>query len=392
MQKQAQTAARKATASKNEGRAFCLLMAFFLIFEVFLTAVVLTRSFSAKPSKPQPPIDTEDTTYTTDTGDEPTVLPVFSGGVIPSTPKETAETKEITTLYSQYALLVDAESGEIVAGKGADVTFSPASMAKIMTLIVICENLSLEDLDQRITLTQDVTEYVMTGIYENADTSLIKIDKTTGQNLYTGDQFIIRDLIYGIGVASAADCTLMLVSKICPAASLAESEQAFVELMNQKAEDMGLPNTHFDNAVGLESASTKTTAIEMATIMSYAMQSELIVDVLSVKEKNILSYYMDNGVEKTVTFYLKSTLFHSRMNSYKSHYNIDFNLQTANLIAGKTGRLTEDDNPKMTKISNLACLLKGKISTKTYILIVADCSQLYETMKDVKTIADTYIQ
>lgn len=375
MQKQAQPAARKATASKNEGRAFCLLMAFFLIFEVFLTAVVLTRSFSAKPSKPQPPIDAEVTTDTTETGDEPTVLPVFSGGVIPTPPKETAETKEITTLYSQYALLVDAESGEIVAGKGADTRFQPASLTKVMTLIVALEHFTEDDLDRKLTVTQAAWDYARAGAYKDASVA--------GHDV--GDELTIRDLLYGIGVESAADCTVMIVNEV------AGSEAAFVQLMNQKAVVLELTSTHFDNAIGHESESNYTTAREMAMIMAYAMQCELIEDILSVTQHVFQMWgYNKEGafIEFRFTYY--STLFRSRMETFEKYAGEKFSLATATLTAGKTGSFVTS--------SYMVCTAKAKSGGKEYILVLGDAPKpegkpaSYLTMCDIKAVLDTYVK
>lgn len=375
MQKQAPTAARKANAPKNEGRTFCLLMAFFLIFEVFLTAVVLTRSFSAKPSKPQPPIDTEDTTDTTDTGGEPTVLPVFSGGVIPTPPKETAETKEITTLYSQYALLVDAESGEIVAGKGADTRFQPASLTKVMTLIVALEHFSEEDLDRKLTVTQAAWDYARAGLYKDASVA--------GHDV--GDELTIRDLLYGIGVESAADCTVMIVNEV------AGGESAFVQLMNQKAVALGLTSTHFDNAIGHESESNYTTACEMAVIMAYAMQCELIEDILSVTQHVFQMWgYNKEGafIEFRFTYY--STLFRSRMETFEKYAGEKFSLASATLTAGKTGSFVTS--------SYMVCTAKAKSGGKEYILVLGDAPKpegkpaSYLTMCDIKAVLDTYVK
>ena len=375
MQKQAQPAARKATASQNEGRAFCLLMAFFLIFEVFLTAVVLTRSFSAKPSKLQPPTNTEDTSDTTDTGDEPDALPVFSGGVIPSLPKETADTEEITTLYSQYALLVDADSGEIVAGKGADTRFQPASLTKVMTLIVALEHFSEDDLERKLTVTQAAWDYARDGLYKDASVA--------GHDV--GDELTIRDLLYGIGVESAADCTVMIVNEV------AGSESAFVQLMNQKAVALGLTSTHFDNAIGHESESNYTTAREMAAIMAYAMQCELIEDILSVTQHVFQMWgYNSSGafVEFRFTYY--STLFRSRMETFERYAGEKFSLATSTLTAGKTGSFVTS--------SYMVCTAKAKSGGREYILVLGDAPKpegqpaSYLTMCDIRAVLDTYVK
>ena len=375
MQKQAQPAARKATAPKNEGRAFCLLMAFFLIFEVFLTAVVLTRSFSAKPSKPQPPTNAEDTSNTTDTGDEPDALPVFSGGVIPTLPHDTADTKEISESNSIYVLLMDAESGEIVAGKLIDERFQPASLTKVMTLIVAMEHFTEEDLNKKLTVTQDAWDYARSGAYKDASVA--------GHDV--GDELTVRDLLFGIGVTSAADCTVIIANAV------AGSEAAFVQKMNEKATALGLTDTHFDNAIGHESDNNYTTAREMAVIMSYAMQCELIEDILGVTQHAFQMWgYNSSGafVEFRFTYY--STLFRSRMETYEKYAKEPFALSTATLKAGKTGSFVTS--------SYMVCTAKSKQDGREYILVLGDAPKpegqpaSYLTMCDIKAILDAYIK
>ena len=66
-------------------------------------------------------------------------------------PHSTANTQTVSTqIASDYAALVNAQTGEIIAGKGADTRFSPASMTKIMTLLVACQRLTEQDLEQRV--------------------------------------------------------------------------------------------------------------------------------------------------------------------------------------------------------------------------------------------------
>lgn len=374
------------SAPRQVGQALmCLFLVLFILFEVFLVSVMVVRAFPSSADHPDrlPQIGGSN-------GNQPptSVNAIFSGGQMPSLPNGTGAALG-AEISSQYALLIDAETGAILASKNESAQFDPASMAKVMAMVVLCERLSLDDLNREIEMTADLTEYVTTGLYAGAEASLIKMKD--GVNLFAGDTFPIRELLYGVGVASAADCTMMLVQDVCPAATIAESERAFVALMNQKAQSLGLTATVFDNAVGLEGASTKSSARDMAILLSYALQCDLIQSALSVNPEHVFTNdWIDNGETKTYNIYLKSTLFYRRMNSYQNQYKKNFSLTTATLNGGKTGWLT-DDTEKLTGTSTLACWLTGKSTGKRYILVTAGCSETYLTMKDVKTIADTYI-
>ncbi|MBQ7346781.1 MAG: D-alanyl-D-alanine carboxypeptidase [Clostridia bacterium] len=355
---------QKKTKKRDNGQAFCLWLILFMIFEVVLVIVVLTRTFKTADKPVETPSGEETTTDSEQPGDPVPSVPVFAGGTVPTLPAATSSTQTLTGISSQYAVLVNAETGEIVASKNADTKFSPASLTKVMSLIVACEHLTQDDLNRKLVLTQEITDYVKSGNYADASVALIDGDK------YLNDEFLIRDLLYGIGVSSAADCTYMIALEV------SGSETAFVDLMNRKAAEMGLTNTHFDNAIGYDSVENYTTASEMAAIMAYAMQCNLIKDILAVREYyNYQGYYTENGVEKSYNRGFTST-FQSRLNSYSS-----FRLTTVNLSAQKTGYTTS---------SYIVCAATGLQSKEQYILVLGDAEKLKGTMTDIETVYNTY--
>ena len=206
--------AREIQTKKNKGNTESILawwLLLFLIFEVVLITVVLVRSFK----RTAPPITEPSEEETTDAGEgqesAPTA-PVFSESMLPSAPTETAKSVVLSNeISSQFAILIDAQTGEILAGKDYSIAFSPASMTKVMTLIVACENLTEEDLDRRLVFDERIYQYITSGSYAGTSPSL-----PTQSNGYScfGDTYRIKDLLYGIGVASAADCTYMIVKEI----------------------------------------------------------------------------------------------------------------------------------------------------------------------------------
>lgn len=311
---------------------------------------------------------------------DPLTKPVFSHGVLPSKLfySDGSATVSFSTT-SQYIVLANASTGEVVASLNSGTRFSPASMTKVMTLIVMCERLTEEDLEKSVTFTSDMYDYVRTGNYAGS----------TNYGIDPNDEYKIKDLLYGIGMYSASDCVMSVVSY------LSNSEEKFVSWMNEKVSELGLENTHFDNPIGYESADNYTTAEDMAQIMAYAMQSDLIRSTLSKEvHSSTAAGYNSSGAflpSFPITFY--STLFgdhvNSRMYSYEKNYGTPFTLKTTKLLAGKTGYLENDG----VKNHCLVVYAKDADSSDHYILVVGGGTEpQYVTMKDIKNIFDTYVK
>ena len=174
----------------------------------------------------------------------------------------TADTVQLDdTLPSAYAVVVDRASGSILAEKSSETIINPASMTKILTLLVAAEN--LKSLEDTVTITIDITDYC----YVN-DCSVVGYE--------VGETATVRELLYGTILSSGADAALGL------ATYAAGSQDAFVELMNEKLEELGLSETaHFTNCVGLYAPDHHCTVRDMAIMLSAAMDNELCREVLS---------------------------------------------------------------------------------------------------------------
>ena len=351
------------------------------LFVCILIPILLSCAFDPSPKL---------TAYTgTPISNEPTItdpafIPVFAPSSVVVEPYVTGQTvsfdQSTTLVDSQYAVLMDAETGEIIAAKQSRVQFSPASMTKVMTLIVACEHLSQEDLERKIPFSEEIHEYVTSGDYKGMELGLPV--KTKSGLSCIGDRYIVKDMLYGIGVKSAAACTYMVVREIC------DSEADFVALMNAKAQEMGLTNTVFDNVVGFDSKGNQTTAEDMATIMAYAMQSELIADILAPRDKSygIKAHYTDDyGVEQTYDVWFESS-FISREEKYPQ-----FKLTTAKLDATKTGYTNE---------SFIVCMATSKQTGKQYVLVLGNhetshttiSEKFKATMKDIEFMYNQYVK
>ncbi len=357
-----------------------LLAVFLLIFIVLAIALTAILVVSYVTDPPANGGETEDTGDVGDAED----APVFSGGVYPTIPQLSGESVTVNSINSNYAALVDAESGKILAQKGADQKFHPASMTKIMTLIVACEQLSEEDLDREVLLTEDLLDFATSGVYAGASRHGFDVD----------EKVRIKDLLYGIGVVSGADCTLMTVQAVFDTVSPKRAEVKFVDLMNEKAEEMGLENTHFENSVGVEGDEHYTTAAEMAAILAYALECPLIEEILSVSDPySFYVKYTDDGESKSYRSTYYSTLFNtnpdrsSRFKAYKTKFKEDFALSSLEFCGGKTGTLGSGStaDPYLYSLATFA-----EADGKHYILITGETTLGYGMLEDAKTLYDTY--
>jgi D-alanyl-D-alanine carboxypeptidase len=286
-------------------------------------------------------------------------------------------------IASEYGVLIDAATGEILLSKGHDVRFNPASMTKIMTLIALCENLSEEDLDKEIVMTSELREYVTTGAYRDS--------RCFG--FVKGDKIKLRDLLYGIGVESDADCTVLAAKALYAEDSEAVAEQKLVELMNRRVQALGLQSTHFDNIIGHESDNNYATAADMAAMMMYAMKCPLIVEILSAKNHAFYIQRLEDDGETyarwTMRYY--SSLFNnkreegedSRICAYEKKYGV-FSLDGATLTGGKTGTLGvgSEKDPWIFSLVSFAKTADGKV----YIAVTGKAANAYDVMKDAKTL------
>lgn len=351
---------------------------FFIIFTIVFTAIMVFGTFS---DADDPQAETEETESVDSDNTPPIKRPVFVWTPLSKLPTQTDNTQLIDGINSEHAVLVNAVTGEIVASKQGSVRFAPASMTKVMTLIVAFEYFTVEDLDRELEYTQEIFDYTSSGAYVGTDPLL-----GGGKNEYTkylGDRFKIRDLLYGIGVASSAECTYMICKEI------SGTESAFVALMNQKAAEIGLTDTHFDNAIGHESENNYTTARDMAAIMMCAMQCEQIKSILSQKDAyRYEAYYDKDGEETSYNRQFNSTL-KDRLDSYKTTFGSSFFMTTATLQGGKTGYLKENG-----VVNNCFVSFATSDTDGTPYVLVLGCNakSSAHTMKDVKTVFEKYVK
>ena len=369
---------------REQGMSVALFSIVIVLTALFICVMVLfltlPKSKDAPSNETVPPVIGEEPTGDAQVKDES--KPVFNSNQVAVTLSKNDSTKTLNAeLASVYGILVDAETGEILAEKNADTRFNPASMTKIMTLIVACERLSENDLDRKLQLTQDVHDYMTQGGYAGSSTSFIKND------VYLNDFVTVRDALYAIGVSSAADATYLICKEI------AGTEANFVALMNEKVREMGLQNTQFDNAIGHESENNYSSVADLAAIMIYALQCDTIQQILSQKSDYACDVYSPDASGAPMLtqyhWYLKSSLFGSRFDAYKEKYGKSFSLNTASFMGGKTGTLGAGTASDPWNYSLVSFATYGG---KTYVAVTGEIASGSALLNDAKTLYDTYIK
>lgn len=311
---------------------FRIGMAVFLLVLIIVGIVFIARSCSDNGNKTAIQADngvsaSSDSTSATSTEAvtaEPTeaTVPVV---VYPSltassvTLEEDADTK--------YAILIDTETHEIIAYRDYNTRMYPASLTKVMTLIVAVEN--IENLSDTVTITADMID------------PMIDLHASRA-GFVAGETPTLEQALYGTILPSGADAALAVAEYV------AGSEEAFVELMNAKAQEIGLQNTHFTNVVGLHDEMHYSTAEDMALVLEYAIQDDTCRKILSTYEYQIPpTEFNPEGL------LLTSTLF-SRMTGTE--------MPGVVIQGGKTG---------FTDQAGQCLGTFAEINGKTYIMVVA---------------------
>ena len=237
------------------------------LIKPYLDTPITAPETAETPAEPQTPADPEPTP---EPEPEPEPEPAPEPEPEPEAPALTlAQSTEATRvldleLYSSSAVLVDVQSGTVLAEKAPDAKIYPASMTKVMTLLVAAEN--LPDLDATFTMTQAIID----PIYLAGASMAGFVD---------GETVSMRDLLYGAVVPSGAEATEAL------AQAVAGSEEAFVTMMNEKAATLGLTSTHFMNTSGLHDEDHYSTVREIALILQAALQIDVEVGVKQIPEE-----------------------------------------------------------------------------------------------------------
>ncbi len=182
-------------------------------------------------------------------------------------------------IYSNSCILIDPENNNIIYEKNAFSKIYPASTTKILTAILAIENLNLDD-------AVVASKNAVMSIPSDSSSAYIQV----------GETLTVKELLYCLLLKSGNDAANVLAEKV------SGDIDSFVELMNEKAKEIGCKNTHFVNAHGYHDDDHYTTAYDMALIMKYAIQNETFRSICETK-----SYVIDETNKTNEKRYLKNT-------------------------------------------------------------------------------------
>lgn len=188
---------------------------------------------------------------------------------------ETLETSSPETnlpdINSRAAVVIDRATNTILYGKKETEHRKMASTTKIMTCLLVIENCDLSE-------TIEVSK-------KSAGTGGSRL------GLKTGDKITINDLLYGLMLCSGNDTAVALAEHI------GGSIEGFAEIMNNRAKELGLENTHFVTPHGLDADEHYTTAYELAKLTNYALNNEIFAKIVGTKTYTVTI----NGYPKTIS-------------------------------------------------------------------------------------------
>lgn len=173
-------------------------------------------------------------------------------------PAVTDATKALE-IDSSHGILINLKNNTVVADKNGSERIYPASMTKIMTLIVAYEN--VEDLDAKVT----ISAKIVNDAY---------VAGASVAGFMPGEQVTVRDLLYGTILPSGADATAAIAEYV------AGDEATFAAMMNKKAAEIGMEDSHFVTASGLHDKEHYSTCRDMALALKYAIATPYLREIL----------------------------------------------------------------------------------------------------------------
>ncbi|MGQ9499342.1 MAG: SPOR domain-containing protein [Dissulfurimicrobium sp.] len=165
--------------------------------------------------------------------------------------------KEVPYVSAKAAVLMDAKTGEVLYSKNPHLKLPPASTTKIVTTLVALDHMKLKDMA--------------------VASSRAAMAEPSKLGLHPGDRMTINDLLYSIMLKSANDASVVVAEKT------GGSVSRFVEMMNEKARELGAVNTHFSNPNGLPAPNHYTTAYDLALIFRKAEENPIFAKITKTR-------------------------------------------------------------------------------------------------------------
>ena len=189
-------------------------------------------------------------------------------------------------INAKSAILIEASSGKILYQKNIHERLAPASMTKMMSLLIFMENIDTGNLkmDEVIRVSKNASSMGGSQIF-----------------LQENEEMKVEDLLKGINIGSANDATVALAERI------SGSEESFVKEMNSKVKKLGLKNTHFMNCTGLDEDNHYSSAYDMSMIAKELVKHDKILEFSSIYEtylrENTNNKFWLVNTNKLVRFY-----------------------------------------------------------------------------------------
>ncbi|MEW9699061.1 D-alanyl-D-alanine carboxypeptidase family protein [Paenibacillus sp. SI8] len=190
------------------------------------------------------------------------------------------------TPNAQSAVLMDADTGTVIVDKNKDAKLPPASITKIMTMLLIMEAIDQGKIkmDEKVRASEYAASMGGSQIF-----------------LEPGEEMTVQEMLKGIAMASGNDASVAMAEKI------AGSEENFVQMMNERAQQLGMKNTHFSNCNGLPVDNHYTTANDIAIMSKELLKHEEITKFTGVYQdylrKETASPFWLVNTNKLVRFY-----------------------------------------------------------------------------------------
>ena len=183
-------------------------------------------------------------------------------------PVYNVESTNSLEINAKSAILMDAETGTVLFMKNAAEALPPASVTKIMTLLLVAEAIDEE------LISLDATVYVSANAASKGGSQVF---------IKEGEAFTVEELLKSTVIASANDAAVALAEVVCG------TEERFVERMNERAVELGMKNTHFENATGLDDTVTNhlTSAYDIALMSRELLKYSTVTDYTSVWQDSI---------------------------------------------------------------------------------------------------------
>ncbi len=250
------------------------------------------------------------------------------------------------SLVSNTAVLMDADSGQVLWQKNMHVQKSPASITKVLTALLGVENLQEDDI---LVMSHDAVFTVPVG------SSHIALDE--------GEELPFSDALAAMMTVSANDAANGIAEQV------AGSMDAFADLMNQRAAELGAQNSHFVNPSGLYEEEHYTTAYDMALITRAAVQNPLFMQYF-----NISSYEMEPTNKQEETRY-----FHNQDDFIYAPNKQKYDFGDYSILGGKLG---------WTRLSNYTMVTVAECEGRTLIAVVMDCATDADKYTDTLALFD----